>query len=85
MSDDQGWGQRAKQKLRDLSLLKDGFCNAGDRAPTPHALTNATKFLDLLIEQNNKPRRIAPDADGGVVFTLASGERVLFSNDACDQ
>ena len=65
------WGGRAISKLNSLSELGDGWCTDGTK-PSADAISEAKNILDELILQNVKPRRIAPMADGGVVFVFRS-------------
>lgn len=66
------WAGRARAKLESLRNLEADSIDF--TPPDERALSRAAIVLERLIEQDFKPKRISPMADGGVTIVLRLGD-----------
>jgi hypothetical protein len=61
-----------------ISQLQEGWNGYAAAAPTEKAILTAKGFLDVLLQENFEPTRLAPSAVGGVATTHRQGPKKVY-------
>lgn len=69
------WQQVIDEKLVEWATNADYFADEEFEGPLPDVVSLAVRFARQLRDSKQPPpHRVVPDADGGIVFEIASGE-----------
>lgn len=78
------WYERARAKINEFSSFSKNWTSYNCQPPSGNSIEISHAVLSELAKRNLKPQRIAPAADGGVVFRITKDAllvRIVVEND----